>query len=66
MGNGTFDVFVSSWKFIKDLSFHKDNNVPRTMFLLTYSVLKEVFKRSLIIAKFTKKSAYHYLTIILL
>ena len=28
-GSGTFDVFVSSWKFMKDLSFLEDNYVPR-------------------------------------
>ena len=28
-GSETFDVFVSSWKFMKDLSFLEDNYVPR-------------------------------------
>ena len=28
-GSGTFDVFASSWKFMKDLSFLEDNYVPR-------------------------------------
>lgn len=29
--SGTFDVFVSSWKFMKDLSFLKYNYMPRKL-----------------------------------
>ena len=36
-GSGTFDVFVSSWKFKKDLSFLEDNYVPRKMSLLLHT-----------------------------
>ena len=40
---------------MKDFSFREDNYVLKKMSLLTYCVLKEIFKRGSFIVNFSKK-----------